>query len=298
MKQIYNEGRVVGLSQYELYVRQLLATNPTATPLSESEWLKTTLSCNCSMILKLPSGTTAGAHDYILPEGSDLCGCTVIYASLFEGSITTDTDDIWAIRVDDNGRLVSSTYGRHPETPGEPEDVPAKEHPTIMPNEFVQQILNFSKITGGLMFQPGTWLPLLEDLYWLAESGDNITDEDGEDILVPEPIEGASMAVTPDLSKRGFLRFVIESDLDCDVYVFLHGFAYKSKVAGISGLNDSTGNSNPQDGDFLGPALFPWACKIMLMITTDIFKVYMDNINSSIQSLNERITAIENGQGD
>ena len=37
MKQIYNEGRVVGYSSYDIYVRQLLSSDPTAVPMTERE---------------------------------------------------------------------------------------------------------------------------------------------------------------------------------------------------------------------------------------------------------------------
>ena len=71
MRRIYNEGRVTGLSSWELYVRQLLTSNPDAVPLSEREWLASTVSDNNSMILKIEAGTTAGYHDYVLPVESD-----------------------------------------------------------------------------------------------------------------------------------------------------------------------------------------------------------------------------------
>ena len=91
MKEIYNEGRVVGLSAYEMYIRQLLSGNPEATPMSEREWLASTVSESNSMILKVAAGTTAGYHDYALPNGSDLCGATMIHAYMFEGEVQLDT---------------------------------------------------------------------------------------------------------------------------------------------------------------------------------------------------------------
>ena len=52
---IYNEGRVVGLSAYEAYVKQHLLEDPTSAPASEKEWLASSLAMGASMILKVPT---------------------------------------------------------------------------------------------------------------------------------------------------------------------------------------------------------------------------------------------------
>ena len=39
IKTIYNEGRVVGASAYEIYVRNFYANDPSGTPPSEQTWL-------------------------------------------------------------------------------------------------------------------------------------------------------------------------------------------------------------------------------------------------------------------
>ena len=39
---LYNEGRVVGYSAYEIYIQQLKAVDPDATPATEKEWLAST----------------------------------------------------------------------------------------------------------------------------------------------------------------------------------------------------------------------------------------------------------------
>jgi hypothetical protein len=51
----------------------MLANKSEANIISENEWLAASFSTNNSMILKIKAGTTAGYHDYMLPEGSDLC---------------------------------------------------------------------------------------------------------------------------------------------------------------------------------------------------------------------------------
>ena len=154
MKHIYNEGRIVGLNQYEAYVRQLLSTRPEDTPMTEREWLTSSTS-SASMILKVPSGTEAGYADFILPEGSQLCGCSTIYASVFEGEVTLDSSGRWAVSVEDYGQLIDNVEYRHPVTPGMPENVPTKYKIEGLTDAMHQRCMNYSRITSGLMIQPG-----------------------------------------------------------------------------------------------------------------------------------------------
>ena len=270
MKEIYNEGRVIGLSAYELYVRQLLSVDPTSTPLTEREWLASTLSESCSMILKVPQGTQKGWHDYILPEGSDLCGCTVIYGSLFEGDIAITMDDHWAARVDDYGNLISNTIDLHPETPGESANVPVKPNPEVMSQEFIDRCKNYIKITSGMMFQPGEWVPNIYYTEVLTEYGDPVLTQAGEELLAPLAGAVAFNSIVPDFSKLGFIRLAIQENLTADVYIFLHGFAHKSIMMGSLSFSTQSYSDRPQDGDFLGPAVFPWGCPITLITTTNI----------------------------
>ena len=50
---IYNEGRVVGYSAYEVYVRHCLSEDPTIEPASETEWLASSLAFGASLLLKV-----------------------------------------------------------------------------------------------------------------------------------------------------------------------------------------------------------------------------------------------------
>ena len=77
MKKIWNEGRILGMSAYELFVRELLSDNPEATVPSEKEWLSSTLGNGNTMLLKIPSGTSAGWHDYELPSTSFLAAVSI-----------------------------------------------------------------------------------------------------------------------------------------------------------------------------------------------------------------------------
>ena len=279
MKQIYNEGRVVGLSSWELYVRQVLSSNPEATLLSERQWLSASLSANCSMILKVKAGTTAGYHDYVLPEGSDLCGCSTIQGSIFEGDVTM-LDEDWAGRVDDYGRLISNIYLRHPETPGEPADVPAKEDPITIGPKFADQCREYLKITGALMFQPGEWTSNIYYSNVLTEEGEDVWTEDGQDLLAPQSDYVAAASLKPDFSKRGFIRLAVSEDIENDLYILFTGFSYRTLAAGEVGYQDIYTKGCPEDGDFLGPASFPWGCIINMNVSTSVMQVLIQDLKS------------------
>ena len=145
MKQIFNEGRVVGLTPYEIYIRQLHLLDPTVTPMSEREWLTYTLSNNTSMILSIKAGLIPGCHDYILPQNSSLIGCSVIYASHFYGKVSTGTDGHWATSVIDYGQLIENAEQLHPVSPGYSENVPTKVNPQYLPRDFARKSKEYIK---------------------------------------------------------------------------------------------------------------------------------------------------------
>ena len=267
MKQIMNEGRVLGLSSFELYLRQLMSRDPDATPLSESQWLAASLGTNNSMIMKVVAGTTAGYHDYILPEGSDLCSCTHLLGTVFEGEC--EFNGVWATRVNDYGRLISNAGERHPVTPGEPVNVPTKVN-TAPSEEFITQCREYMKITCGMMFQPGEWIDNVYQVELQNESYVNITTEDDIDLLADVSDSNTRMTLDADLSKRGFVRLLFDEAVENDFYIFLHGFSYKTIMAGMSGFDRLVTTDNPENGDFLGPQSFPWAVPITFVYTNDM----------------------------
>lgn len=196
MKTIYNEGRVVGLSQYELYVRQLLSLNPEATPMTEREWLTNTLANNTSMILRIPAGTSRGVHDYVLPEKSNLCACTTVYGSLFEGEVSLDENNMWATKVESYGDAISNTVDLHPETPGEPEYVPYKEDPSEENPELLERANEFLKIRSALVIQPGDW----EDVEDLPDDSSSNSSSSNSGSSTEEPSSGTSTTTTTTVS--------------------------------------------------------------------------------------------------
>lgn len=288
MKTLYNEGRVVGLSAYESYIRQLMSIDPDARPLDERTWLSASLSANQSMILKVKAGTERGCHDYPLPSTSDLCGCSVIYASIFEGECTLDESGNWAIRVDDYGRLISNTADRHPVTPGMPGvpgDVPTKINPTAMPEYYKNICREYLKITSAIMLQPGEWESNIQEATLVTENDIPVTDWDDEELIIPWNEFNTYASFKPDLSKPGFIRLGINQDIEHDVYIILTGFSYKTLVHGEVGYDKLGFSQFPEDGDFLGPARFPWGCKIILTLTSDITNLMIEDIRSEIQKI-------------
>lgn len=275
MRELYNEGRVSGLSSWELYVRHMLSQNPTATPLNEQQWLSATITSNVAMIMKIPKGTTRGIHDFKLPLDSDICGCSAIYATIFEGEVTLDETGLWAVRVDDYGRLIQNDLERSPRSPGEPEDVPTKDNPIDLPARLIEQCKNFVKISGGLMFQPGDWV---DNVYWetlLTESYEDLTTQYNEEILAPMRDLVAAKSLEPDMSKTGFIRLAITGDFTEDVYILFRGFSYKGLVSGEVGYAYVPDLGKPEDGGFLGPAVFPWGCQVEFLITNEVIRSLM-----------------------
>ena len=66
-KEIFNEGRVAGISSYSEYVRQLKSVDPTFDVCTEREWLSASLGTGSSMVLKIPkgAGTAVGDNMYM-----------------------------------------------------------------------------------------------------------------------------------------------------------------------------------------------------------------------------------------
>ena len=116
-REIWNEGRVVGYSAYEIYVKQHLAEDPSSPPASERQWLASSLAMGTSMLLKIPAMSQAedahGIKDIKLPANSKLAAANTIIASFFEGDAEFDSNG-WGIRVTDYGPLISNNATKSP----------------------------------------------------------------------------------------------------------------------------------------------------------------------------------------
>lgn len=393
MKMIYNEGRVVGLSMYEIYVRQLMSLNPEATPMSEREWLTSTLANNSSMILRIPAGTSRGIHDFILPSGSNLTACTQIFASMFQGEVSLDDSKYWATKVEDYGDAISNTQELHPVTPGTPPYVPSKEDPEQESQTIINRTHDFLKIKEALVIQPGEWNDVIyaddssdddnsdstsdefigsnttsdsidsssnesdsssdssdtdsdtsdedndltvtwdtpieiETEYDLKPSDRVVTTEYGEWLIGertgtvqemeedlaqyeddPEPPPGprpepdppvppkpikADKFLEPDFKQRAFIRILLSKGTAEDLYILLHGFVDKVLLTGEVSYPYQGSTLRPEDGDFLGPAQFPWSCPVILTISTDMASVIIKEQEEINKDLEERLHLVHN----
>lgn len=246
MKEIYNEGRVVGLSAYEIYVRHFLHEFPDEPILTEREWLAATLGNGSSMLLKLKKGLSAGVVDYPLPANSDLCSVQTVTASLFNGTAAFDVDDTWATKIISYGPNISNTASKNPTTPGENmNQVPHQDIKTWEDNN-IHMLREYAKIVDGIAYHPGQWII-------------NHTDPPQKDLI-------------PDLHKPSVIRLRITETLEEDVLVLLTGFIYRPLISGISKDDEGSLNTqHPENGDFLGSEVFPWSTKIVFTVPSEVF---------------------------
>lgn len=251
---IYNEGRVVGYSAYELYVKHSLSEDPNTPPATELEWLSSTIAMGSSMLLKIPTDEVSGHHfvDFQLPEDTKLAAANTILGSLFLGEAVVDATG-WAQKVTSYGPLLTNSSTRP--TTGQ-HTAESTEYPTSLSSQLSttqqKQILNYMKVVDGIVIQPGNW------------SATNST---------------PAKDMSPVLSERPRVRIFLSDAVKEAFYVLLTGFTLRTVLAGVSGLDGSTDTSNniPEDGAFLGPGVFPWANKIVFSIPSMYATYFLDN---------------------
>ena len=246
-REIWNEGRVVGLSTYEIYVKEFLSQNPTGTPASEREWIASSIASGASMLLKFPlvtpaAGTTDTAVTIPLPADTNLCAANPIVASFFHGDAEVDSSGYWGEYVTDYGELISNTASSSPTNPMTPQG--DNTVPTASSLEWTgttrTQLSNYLKLVDGIVIQPGTW----------STASSNPPQKD----------------LAPDLNKVPSVRFHVHGTIDTQFWVLLTGFTVRGVIDGSSGVDGSVDTASPADGDFLGPAVFPWATKIIISL--------------------------------
>lgn len=251
---IYNEGRVVGYSAYELYVKHSLSEDPNTPPATELEWLSSTIAMGSSMLLKIPTDEVSGHHfvDFQLPEDTKLAAANTILGSLFLGEAVVDATG-WAQKVTSYGPLLTNSSTRP--TTGQ-HTAASTEYPTSLSSQLSttqqKQILNYMKVVDGIVIQPGNW------------SATNST---------------PAKDMSPVLSERPRVRIFLSDAVKEAFYVLLTGFTLRTVLAGVSGLDGSTDTSNniPEDGAFLGPGVFPWANKIVFSIPSMYATYFLDS---------------------
>ncbi len=255
-QEIYNEGRVVGLSAWEIFKREAEANgvDPQSIP-TEREWLASMIGSGASMILRIKAGKS-GVQDFPLPSDSKLTAAGVIVASPFIGECVLDSDDdtAWAKRITTYNRAL---IGNGPLYPPSADNVPVD--PTVTPEQYAAGVAEFVKITDGIVYlKNANWIP----------SGDLYPADDIDPNLGRSDDSPGSTAV---------VRLYISSQLTSDVYVLLTGFHNRAVIQALSGWASkvggrAVGGSNDMDhndwasGGMLGPEIFPWASKIIFSV--------------------------------
>ena len=245
MREIYNLGRVMGFSAYELYVRQNEYEDPGSIPASEREWLASTIAMGSSMLCRIEADMSHDPEDdWVLevpfPENTRLGAANTIVGSFFRGE--AEYYNGWAQRVTDYGELVCNTAENHPDA----EVTNASNMPiqdvTNWPTELKEELAQYLKIVDGVVLQPGKW-----------PDSENKPPE--KDFL-------------PNLGEVPVLRLHIKGRIEKDFQVLLTGFTIRTVVRGVVGLDGCTASPAPEDGDFLGPGQYPWANKVIFTVPT------------------------------
>jgi len=264
-REIWNEGRVVGESAYEIYVKQHLAEDPNSPPATEKEWLASSLAMGASMVLKVPSvggmpETRLTCLDIKLPRNSNLAAANTIVASYFEGFAEFpaydpehSSDSMWATKITDYGVLISNNSIDSPDTGYVG---PEASYTTGMPTQVLydrnlDKIRDYMHIIDGVVIQPGNW-------------SENSSYPPAKDFK-------------PDLTDTyPRVRLLVRGNINSNPLVLLTGFTLNSVLSGCVGTEGSTNTAHPENGDFLGPAEFPWAAKIVFSVPNSFLQYNLD----------------------
>ena len=252
---LWNEGRVVGLSAYEVYVKQhQLVEDPTIhPPASEREWLSSSLATGASLLVhvtKSPAGIKDEDNHVLqisLPDDTKLCAANTIVASFFHGYADEIPGTNFATRVTSYGQLVNNTKTSSPSAGHQDAvNLPYQNPPAEIPDDVLSQMSGYMRIIDGVVLQSGNW----------KDSGMVVPAKDFE------PDEST-------LSTAPILRLLVKGVIDTDFWMLLSGFTMRSVLQGETKLEGGAlRTDNPADGDFLGPQVYPWANKIVFTVPT------------------------------
>jgi len=268
--ELLNLGRVVGMSAYEIYIKQAVSEDPDTTPSTEREWLASTIAMGSSMLLRVgaaPSTQPDGPYsiDIQLPEDTRLLAANTIIGNWFNGEgdlpdpSFPDTGHTWARKVIDYGPLINNNPSSFPSGFVGPTDSVA---PTNGPLDDLtpdrrDALRAYSKLIDGIVIYPGTWSPNPN----------------------PGPQQGFEPFVRGVGDRFPRVRLFFGNKVEHPFWVLLTGFTIRHVVNGVTGIDgvntqlmsdafDGAGSQSPSDGDFLGPAAFPWANKIVFSVPT------------------------------
>lgn len=253
-REIWNEGRVVGYSAYEVYVKQQLSETPDIPPASERQWLASSIAMGSSMILQVPDVDVQdeNVHTFVdiqFPPGTMLGAANNIMASFFDGDAEISSN--WATRVTDYGDLISNTAELHPDGQVGPTDNISTKTLENWSEEKKAKLVDYMKIVDGIIIQPGDWV----------NTSYNPPERD----------------FTPDLNYYPRIRLHIKGSIKNKPLVLLTGLTVRFVLAGVAGLDGSTSTLRPEDGDFLGPAVYPWASKVIFSVPSSYIAYFQAN---------------------
>lgn len=251
-QEIYNEGRVVGFSAWEIFAREALSSgvDPQDIP-NEAQWLTAMIGSGASMILRIPANTIAGMHEYELPSGSNLTAAGVIIASPFIGDCEWSSST-WATKITSYGAMIKNTSGsgNYPTS----SNVPYSD--SYVDNEYKNCVTEFVKITDGIVYtKNATWVD--------TQSGTPYKD------------------INPNFNDSStVVRLYINSATRYDIKVLLTGFNNKRILQAVSGYATGTAGgscdtnlNNWTDGGMLGPEIIPWASKIIFTVPSSYYNL-------------------------
>lgn len=243
-KQLWNQGRVVGYSSYELYVKQHMSSNPEIPPASERQWLASTIAMGSSMLLRIDVDTNhkeneLWVYEKQFPNTTLLCGANTIIGNFFIGDGIYSNG--WATKVTDYGDLISNTVDSSPNgTVGTNGEIPLKSLDTWSEDEKLQ-LSQYMRVVDGVILQPGEWV----------NTGNNAPPQKD---------------LKPNIAQYPRIRLLMKGPVKTQFQILLTGFTIRTVVQGLTGLDGSVTSPSPQDGDFLGPGQFPWASKIVFSV--------------------------------
>lgn len=260
-KEIYNEGRVVGYSAYELYVKTALA-NGADVVATEQEWLASSIAMGSSMLVKIPNHTSADQFiDIPFPSETLLSAANTIIATFFDGS--AEYENNWATKITDYGKGIKNSGSGSPSGYLNASDVPHKDavqgEPPI--DMTYRQFQDYLRITDGVIIQAGTWTPTG------GTPSSDLTD-------VQMKTEGSKSPV-PVLR----LYFDYNGSITTQPQILLTGFTDRNVIVGVSGViggSTNTETNHYKNGGFLGPSVFPWGSKITFIIPSN----YMNKLTA------------------
>lgn len=254
---IWNEGRVVGLSAYELYVRHTLSEFPDEPVMTEKEWLASTLGDGVSLILKLGAGTAKGVHTFQIPSAS-LCAATgAITASLFNGSAEVDNQG-WGTKVTSYGPLLQDATGSYISNINELDN---------WDKENLHVIRDFLKIIDGVVFHQNS--------------------EDSTSNYSPD-FKTNTGTLRLRLSEK------LTRDVYVLLTGFMHKSIVQGLYKVDS---NPLASPRPQNGDYLGPEVYPWGTKVIFSVHSEVYELisrysYQRELPDGGQSLHVEAKAI------